>query len=161
MLVSLYPNTVTCAVNKKLSVSRIVDDLAGRLVDLSTWCTNRGRRYPSGLRGIQHLVKFSEPIGWRSDVNTTRYVRAVAHPIDSSHRATNVKQHRLALPDDPLPGVMMRTRSVRAGCHDCEVHPLVALLDNSSGNLGGYVSLGTPDQGHLTDLNIGQDSVYR
>ena len=93
------------------------------------------------------------------DVNTPGDVGAVADPVRPGHRPTDVEQDRLAGPDDPLAGFVMGARRVGAGRHDGEVHPLVALIDDPTGDLGGHVGFGATDEGHPASLDVSQDPV--
>ena len=56
---------------------------------------------------------------------------------------------------------MVRTRGVRAGGHDGEVHTVVTLGKDPTSQLGGHVGFRTTDERDLTLLQRGGDAIHR
>ena len=159
MLVGLDPDAVAGAVHEELAVPGVVDDLPGRSVDLGARRAHRGCSHARCMGGMQYLVQLGEPAGRRSNVDAAGDVGAVAHPVGPGHRPTDVEQDRFTNADDPVTRLVVRAGRVGARRHDGEIHPLVALVNDLAGDLGGHVGFGPPHEGHLAGLDVGQDPV--
>ncbi len=141
ILVGLQADAVTGSVDEVLAVPGLGDDSAGGAVDLLARCSHHGRRDRRLLRLEEHRVGVGHVGRDVARVHATGGVRAV-----SVHRAAEVAQHDLVLPNHPRAGMMMRARGVLTRSHDREVHDLVTFGDDPRGQIGRHLGLGAADE---------------
>ncbi len=141
ILVLLEPDAVAGAVDEELAVTSVGDDLPGRVVDVLARGPH-GRRGDSGsLSRPEDRVRFGDLGARLAGEHATGDVAAVA-----VHRAAEVAEHDLSLLDGPVGSVVVRARRVLAGGDDREVHPLVALGDESGSDVLRDLRLGAPHE---------------
>ena len=132
----------------------VVDHAAGGTIDVFTRGSHDRRGDRRRLGRLQHLIGLGDIRGHLAGEDTPGDVGAVA-----VHRAAEIAQHDLVLPDHATTGVVVRAGGVLPRCDDREVDLLVALCDDPRRQVGRDLGFRATDQRNPAGLQLGGDPI--
>jgi hypothetical protein len=152
--VRFHPDAMTGSVNEIVGPSGLGQYRASRSIHRLAACADDSGNN-TGFLCAAKVLPCSGDVNWRfSDVNAARNVTAVP-----AHRATEVAQHDVASFYHATSRVMVGACSIVAGGHNRKIHHIVTFGNESRGDIGRHLRLGSTNERNLAALQLGSNPI--